>query len=137
MSNNTPSIQEKNIQEDYISFETAKLLKEKGFDELCRYYMQEAGGKLHETYSSNSIFQSRVFIPTQALVVKWLRVVHGIHIWLENNAFGYYWKINNASKPPWKRDLRVNLHLDVDDKYYTEPEEATESAILYCLKELL
>ena len=26
------------IQEDYVSFETAKLLKEKGFDEECQKY---------------------------------------------------------------------------------------------------
>jgi len=28
------------ITEDYVSFETAKLLKEKGFDEYCGYYDQ-------------------------------------------------------------------------------------------------
>ena len=26
-----------NITEDYVSFETAKLLKEKGFNEKCKY----------------------------------------------------------------------------------------------------
>ena len=26
------------ITEDYVSFETAKLLKEKGFDEPCQYF---------------------------------------------------------------------------------------------------
>ena len=30
-----------NLTEDYVSFETAKLLKEKGFDEPCFAYYSE------------------------------------------------------------------------------------------------
>lgn len=33
------------ITEDYVSFETAKLLKEKGFDELC-YQKYDSDGEL-------------------------------------------------------------------------------------------
>ena len=31
------------IQEDYVSFETAKLLKEKSFDESCHAYYNDDG----------------------------------------------------------------------------------------------
>ena len=31
------------ITEDYVSFKTAKLLKEKGFDEECWYWYEEDG----------------------------------------------------------------------------------------------
>jgi hypothetical protein len=46
-----------------ISFETAKLAKEKGFKGIC--FQDEMGGDI---------------FPTQALLQKWLREEHNIHI---------------------------------------------------------
>ena len=34
------------ITEDYVSFETAKLLKEKGFDETCRAFWKNWYSKI-------------------------------------------------------------------------------------------
>ena len=34
------------IEQEYISFETAKLAKEKGFNEPCKYFYEEVSGEV-------------------------------------------------------------------------------------------
>ena len=76
------------IQEAYVSFETAKLLKEKGFDEECWYWYEEDGyfNASNDDYGfqSNSDHISNDFIcsaPTLQMALRWLREVH--HIFIE------------------------------------------------------
>lgn len=87
-----------------------------------------------ETYSA----------PTHALAIKWIRENFGIHIWIENNAFGYYWTANNSSDPKfWVKDFRAkqgstDLTLNIyPEKEYKLPKEAIEAALLYTLKNLI
>ena len=72
------------ITEDYVSFETAKLLKEKGFDESVRYYFifdnEIAVIPTSRRFNSNSIYISA---PTLQMAMKWLREVHKLHISVE------------------------------------------------------
>jgi hypothetical protein len=109
-----------NITEDYCSPKVSSLLEEKG------------------------MARGAWLVPTQALAIKWIRENFGIHIWLENNAFGYYWKTNNSSNPKfWDKDFRAfqggtdmnTIHPP--EKEYKEPEEAIEAALLYTLKHLI
>lgn len=68
------------IAESYVSFDTAKLLKEAGFDEVCRsaYY---ATGNSAVMYERNSMLSpGYVSRPTQALAARWLREVYGLHV---------------------------------------------------------
>ena len=80
------------MQEDLISFETAKLAKEKGFDWDCVNYFQDshrAGvhkinninnkiiDELHQEDKYCIIFFAT---PTQSLLQKWLREVHNIYV---------------------------------------------------------
>lgn len=72
------------ITEDYVSFEVAKLLKEKGFDEKAKSYFTDDGleGYMFGTgQKSNSeledCFYSR---PTHQMAMKWLRETHNLHI---------------------------------------------------------
>lgn len=52
------------ITEQYVSFKTAKLLKETGFNGECNFIIDDDGCKL--------------FRPTQQLAAKWLREKHRI-----------------------------------------------------------
>lgn len=102
------------ITEDYVSFETAKLLKEKGFegDTNC-YYIEESVDKNlyyspikqnHNKRITNNEFNvyiditsSRISAPTLQMAMKWLREVHNILIvvdyeW-ECDTTPYYFKI--------------------------------------------
>ena len=74
------------ITEDYVSFETAKLLKEKGFDSACKVwyseYTSQFGGEKYtsiEFDNHNKFNENYKFIcyaPTLQMVMKWLREVH-------------------------------------------------------------
>jgi hypothetical protein len=67
------------ITEDYVSFETAKLLKEKGFTENCLTSYNRVGDLVEEAYKANWNFQTIDYsAPTQAVAMKWLRIVHNI-----------------------------------------------------------
>ena len=72
------------ITEDYVSFETAKLLREKGFKEptlayaygqdMVAYYSQP---KVTDDYNVEA---GRYPLPTLQMAMKWLREVHNIQI---------------------------------------------------------
>jgi len=70
------------IKEDYISFETAKLLKEKGFNESVNRFYEISTGKpllVRSEYCRNS-FTIDYAAPTHQMALKWLREVHNIDI---------------------------------------------------------
>ena len=75
------------ITEDYVSFETAKLLKEKGFDEACHAYYD--GGHRHLLkFVQNGLYNNAGVVansgicvgPTLQMAMKWLREVHKVDI---------------------------------------------------------
>lgn len=79
------------MTEQLISSETAKLAKEKGFDWECKinyckhykdfeYYLTDT-----ETYYEHWDYSSKIAAPTQSLLQKWLRDVHGIHILIDRD----------------------------------------------------
>ena len=78
------------MEEQLISYETAKLAKEKGFDEKV-YREYDKSGYLRCTSKSadvvlgpyDELLKSTEYpAPTQSLLAKWLREVHNIHITL-------------------------------------------------------
>ena len=55
------------IEESCVSFDTAKLLKEVGFEAECGFTVDDDGRKLYR--------------PTQALAARWLREVHHLNVY--------------------------------------------------------
>lgn len=79
------------IKEEYVSFETAKLLKEKGFDEECVcYYDAEGGFNSHTINTSfvNHEFSNYFTAPSQQMAMRWLREDHGIFIQIDKEMGG-------------------------------------------------
>ncbi len=72
------------INETYISFETAKLAKEKGFYIPCMYFYEENKIYTYDSYMDWNKLSDGKYIryncPTQALLQKWLRENNSIHI---------------------------------------------------------
>ena len=69
------------IEEQFVSFETAKLLKEAGFDVPCTSQYTEGKCIWNVSYPYN--FNQDEFgysRPTQALAARWLREVHHIDV---------------------------------------------------------
>lgn len=115
------------ITEDYVSFEVAKLLAEKGFNGYeCEfyYYYGEDGEKTGPTWTSP---YPR---PTLQMAMKWLRKVYKIHITVY--PYGEY-SCNN-----YQFDIYKNREylLSKDEGYMTN-EQAIEVAIKYCLENLI
>ena len=68
------------IQEQYVSFETAKLLKEKGFDEPSRLYWRNYSDFCFE-HTKYFVTAKDVYLlrPTQQMAMRWLREVYNLY----------------------------------------------------------
>ena len=131
------------ITEDYVSFETAKLLKEMGFDEeVLTYYIYDTESKSYEFRfddrwdNPNNFPGDCVSAPTLQMAMKWLREAHKIHIqiWiLEEN--GYWFDIEKILNARYKHKSLYSTGLE--DIYFNSYEEACEAAIKYCLENLI
>ena len=126
-------------QEAYVSFETAKLLKEKGFDEPCHYfYKPDSSDLYYGTEQINSQIGRFYNAPTQQMAMRWLREVHHLYIqvmldsWALGGHMGYYVVIQNTTS-----DFEMMLQDALDDVFYDTYEEACETAIKYCLENLI
>jgi hypothetical protein len=141
------------ITEDYVSFETAKLLKEKGFDaewvsEFGGYYVDrnhngQVIGVATESEMLNKTLEDWEYLrPTLQMAMKWLREVHNLECDISFNPYSKaskeppYWMSISTSKFDnpyhssilWKSLVRTHF-----DTY----EEACEAAIKYCLENLI
>lgn len=138
------------IQEAYVSFETAKLLKEKGFDEKCFTYFDKNGvayvfttGGVAERVNNTEldiysprIIQPECVRPTQQMVMAWLRLKYNLSIEPYRTACGYLYIISNI---PYGTTLYSD-HYNGDDEYcgqWTKWELACEAGIKYCLENLV
>ena len=123
-------------QEQYVGFDTAKLLKEKGFDVFVKSSYDVTGGFHQEGYFL--IGNNDISAPTQALVMRWLREVYNLYIqimldsWALGSHSGYYVVIQRVDN-----DFEMMLSDALDDVFYKTHEEACEAAIKYCLENLI
>ena len=128
------------ITEDYVSFETAKLLKEKRFDGECSIYYDVEDRELDEpnrhelAYDYNNIY---IKAPTLQMAMKWLREKHKLfiqvnivpHTTITMEQKYYLFSIHKDRRRLHRDDVPIN--------YYNTYEEACEAAIKYCLKNLI
>lgn len=133
------------IQEAYCSYEIAKLLKEKGFDELCKYLYKDNSERytLASTCYQNVCDDGECLCPTHQMAMRWLREVHLIHIYAEYKAFFqekpkkeyYHWMpfVRTLPNCPIYNSGFPN-YLDI---YCDSHEEAIEAALKYTLENLL
>ena len=122
------------ITEDYVSFETAKLLKEKGFDEPCESAYTKEGQYLLSCYNgiagrriknSEALnFSYSVVSPTLQMAMKWLREVYGLFIRITEDMTGnvFEWCV-------YQKNYGCKASTYVENSY----EKACEMAIKYCL----
>ena len=126
------------ITEDYVSFETAKLLKERGFDE-CTLFSYDKNGNNKDALRPFLESEGDVRRPTLQMAMKWLREVQQISVevlpdWFDSN----HTNIHDG----WYCEVRylTNMSYDADyfeHKKYDSYEEACEAAIKYCLENLI
>jgi hypothetical protein len=146
------------ITEDYVSFETAKLLKEKGFDEATHQFYKaitylgtEANSiciksldGIEDEPFHNSVYgvdlngedTGEYACPTLQMVMKWLRVVYNLEIYpyhnSPNNRHNSEWWFEIIKYPNSVAEYECGMDEEVDTY-----EEACEAAIKYCLENLI
>lgn len=94
---------------DFVSFDIANKLKEKGFKEQClAYYTKDSNFYYNTSYGSdvenafksfnsrpNHICGKRIDAPTISQVLKWLRKEKKLHIEFVGNACGYLYIVSD------------------------------------------
>jgi hypothetical protein len=131
------------MKDELVTFPTAKLAKEKGFNEFCIYsWYKNIEGKYNiitdynDPDKNSELFDDNYTIPTQSLLQRWLREVHGLHI-----SFGFVYAASEGKFHGFLCTIR-SLNTDMNDKtpikrgiggnfegrYYTY-EEALELAL--------
>jgi len=124
------------IKEDYVSFETAKLLKEKGFDEKTMTYYEDKILCNGDWCKWNRSPLGHTAAPTHQMAMKWLREVYDLHI------ISYPYKVDNEEKANhWCCEVYKSFNLLGYEKYINETpksyEEAVEAALKYSLENLI
>ena len=127
------------ITENYVSYEVAKLLKDKGFDGVCRYYYPDCHTNLvsYVDCRQYNIFNNESCIaPTHQMACKWLREEHNLFIFPfpQMNTNKFWTEIYQLSdNQEWE-----NLYCEsIDLQDYSAYEEAVEAALKYCLENLI
>ena len=123
------------ITEDYVSYEIAKLLNEKGFDEPCKSVYVDCGDYIDFYYSKEEQTDLQIGVwevlrPTHQMAMKWLRE-KGVYIGIDtviSSSGNIYFNIDTYSK-----ESGWNHPVDFYDSY----EEAVEAALKYSLKKLI
>lgn len=127
------------ITEDYVSYDTAVLLKEKGFNEEVRTFYTSNGKLEYCAFPLNhnlDIGSGFTSAPSQSLAIKWLREVHDLHIVV------YPWQADKEEKAiHWCCKVYKSFAHLGNDVYTNETpksyEEAIEAALKYTLENLI
>lgn len=130
------------MQEQLVTFETAKLAKEKGFNlpiSSERHYFVSYGTSIQPyKWFPPEYFVDYIDAPTQSLLQKWLREEHKLEITLT-----YY---SNESVKNWGDMIKGNYYIGVTDErdsdnpkwpfdgYFNSYEEALEIGLQEALK---
>ena len=129
------------ITEDYVSFETAKLLEEKGFEynpdesywlidaNNTMYWISSIGAYDYVDVPTESFQRPKngYRLVTQAMAMKWLREVHHIFIRVIQSHIEYC-----ACEIYYNRVS----HYEFQESFNSY-EEAAEAGIKYCLENLI
>ena len=120
------------ITEDYVSFEIAKLLKEKGFTANIHGMYDHDGKFCEATFTDVEPYYS-CYAPTLQMVMKWLREDKGIAV------VPILSSVLDNEKFLWDIEITV---AKTNESYhqgwiYEHYESACEAAIKYCLENLI
>ena len=123
------------IQERYCSYEVAKLLKEKGFDEPCRsYYLDKHDyRKCAMSLDKHNLMDWNILRPTHQMAIDWLREIHKLHIGIVRGPKGYHITIETIPLGVVKYVTREI----VGTNYVESFKDAVEAALKFCLTELI
>lgn len=122
------------ITEDYVSYEVAKLLKQKGFDVYTSTrYDYDGGFHFHGDYL---IGDSDISAPTHQMAMKWLREVHKVVIVIDAYHADHWEGYIDCF------EISIYSHASTmivpnEIAHHTEYTDAVEAALKYSLENLI
>lgn len=117
------------ITEDYVSFETAKLLKEKGFDEICSFAFYK-DGRIVDRYDSEFSY-NYYDRPTLQMAMNWLEEKYGVFCAIRRHG-----NSDDGFSYSWNCEGKMGLSIGNGGGFKTAT-EAREDVIKYCLENLI
>jgi hypothetical protein len=119
-----------NIQPTYVTFEQAKLLKEKEFDVECiEYYLEDGIDYSYSKPENWNLKSDTISRPEQWQVVEWLRINHGIWI--------YSLPYSTLFRPYAEELINKDRFGKWEGHKYSSPQEAYSAAFDYVLNKLI
>lgn len=124
------------IHDELVTYEVAKLAKEKGFPQhigndayiVENEYDDEYEVGCHYPIQFIPDYLPTITAPTQSLLQRWLREEKGMHIIIDD---GFQWGLKDLQRHFMDRDIQVNIgSFGLFDAY----EEALHDALLYALQ---
>mgnify|MGYP001775182282 CR=1 FL=1 len=120
------------IAESYVSFDTARMLKEAGFDVPCNSYYSDIGIVTAFAGGNFNAYPYATSRPTQALAARWLREVHRIALdvaFIPPSVDGDVWQyfVGEMDDMIWKGEYETG-------RKYTTYEEAFEAGLQEAIK---
>lgn len=133
------------ITEDYVSFETAKLLKEKGFDEPVKVFWNKNGSFDDNCYVTRNSYTIYYAAPTLQMTMKWLREVHKLEVGITfgfpfidgKQVYKYFWCPVRVGKDGLEYPMDDPNTAEFTEGKADTYEEACEECIKYCLEILI
>jgi hypothetical protein len=136
------------ITEDYVSFETAKLLKEKGFDSNTYAYYEDEDNPNISLHASKAINWNKTeFIskPTLQTARKWFRKVHNLEMGLSfgfplingKQQFKYFWFVVRICNDHLEYPMDNPETAEFTEKCVDTYQEACNDFIKYCCMNLI
>ena len=131
---------------EFVNFEIAKKLKEKGFPQrpvyfnYSSYYDWDGLRKIHSLCNASVWFDPNIsreniyFAPIISQVLKWLREEKKIHIVIDITNYGF---ISSIISFKWNKSYCENEIEHYEHEGYSTYEEATIAGIKYVLDNLI
>jgi hypothetical protein len=121
------------MEEQLISFETAVLAKEKGFDIKTLYRFL---GEIYREVDLNcQLWDNEYYAPTQSLLQKWLREEMDMWVTIIFNGITYSISIYGRYTPDEEEiEISNTGSLNFEDKYFLRYEQALEVGLQEALK---
>lgn len=121
------------IEEQFVSFDTARMLKEAGFRELTKTHYSNSGqiwetampADYNDDFNCNTCNR-----PTQALAARWLREVHhyAVCVWFSKDHEKWFYAHGNMDSIVFDTDYRISEFI------YETYEEALEAGLQEAIK---
>lgn len=124
------------MKDDYCSLEISKLLKDKGFNEICAGYYDRQGrfamtlSKVNNIRWEGHYIAGNISAPTLQMAMKWLRERYKLNIIISVDDLDWFYSIIDYTH---KGDIKLLKDLAGFNSY----ENAMDAAILECLTNLI